>query len=345
MKKLLIGVFALLMLLPSLAFADTAVYGNGWSIDSSGNFVIGSSTTSRGFYLYGKQVSTASLSAATGDEVAYTLNYTVNKSSSGDDTGLLIAMTDTASPGSSYGIHYTVGGTSKFYVDSSGYLTCVGEYVSFMYGPTTQAFEINGRTGSKSNAYAINFKTNTDLSATSGYQGIVSITPTYNQTSGTAANTDLLINRTETAVGSGEQKLIDAQVGSASKFTVWNTGETALKNKEWVEAATDTLTAIQVSGGLINNYGQTDDETLTLPAAAAGYSFTVILGTTVAKYFRLDPNASDQIYLDGVAGGDGKYIGVASAAAGASIVCKTFQTGASAYDWACYTVSGAWSME
>ncbi|HOR98921.1 MAG TPA: hypothetical protein PLZ74_11175 [Kiritimatiellia bacterium] len=114
---------------------------------------------------------------------------------------------------------------------------------------------------------------------------------------------------------------------------------------EYVEAASDTLSALQVSGGQINNYGQADDTTIILPACAAGYNFDVILGTTVAKYYRLDPAAGDLIILDGVAGTDGKYIGIASAVAGAAVTCRAIQTGASAYDWACYTVSGAWVAE
>lgn len=63
--------------------------------------------------------------------------------------------------------------------------------------------------------------TNTD---TSGSTKAIAITPTYNQTSGTAANTDLLINRTQTAVGSGAQLLFDAQVGGTSKLSISNTG-------------------------------------------------------------------------------------------------------------------------
>lgn len=61
--------------------------------------------------------------------------------------------------------------------------------------------------------------------STSGTFAIAKIAPTYNQASGTASNTDLLINRTETAVGSGEQNLIDAQVGGVSKFRVDSTGK------------------------------------------------------------------------------------------------------------------------
>jgi hypothetical protein len=40
-----------------------------------------------------------------------------------------------------------------------------------------------------------------------------------------AANTDLLINRTETAVGSGTQLFTDYQVGGVSKYRVTNTGK------------------------------------------------------------------------------------------------------------------------
>ena len=65
---------------------------------------------------------------------------------------------------------------------------------------------------------------------TSGATTAVSITPTYNQASGTAANTDLLINRTQTAVGSGAQLLIDAQVGGSSKFNLSNTGRVVTTN-------------------------------------------------------------------------------------------------------------------
>lgn len=62
----------------------------------------------------------------------------------------------------------------------------------------------------------------TDTSSSGTAYGL-QITPTLNQTS-TAAATDLLINRTETAVGSGTQYLINAQVGGVSKFSVDHAG-------------------------------------------------------------------------------------------------------------------------
>lgn len=57
----------------------------------------------------------------------------------------------------------------------------------------------------------------------SGQLNAVRVTPTVNQT-GTAGETDFLINRTETAVGSGPQLLFDAQVGGVSRAEITNAG-------------------------------------------------------------------------------------------------------------------------
>ena len=79
-----------------------------------------------------------------------------------------------------------------------------------------------------------------------GDQVIVNIRPTYNQVSSTASNTDLLINRTETAVGSGAQLLIDAQVGGVSKFNVSNAGKLMLPTAPTASANYGTLS---IGGG------------------------------------------------------------------------------------------------
>ncbi len=65
----------------------------------------------------GKIAQTSTLNAATGNEVAYTLNYTTDKATSGNDTGLLINMTDTLSPGTSLGLHCTRGANTVLAVD------------------------------------------------------------------------------------------------------------------------------------------------------------------------------------------------------------------------------------
>lgn len=111
-----------------------------------------------------------------------------------------------------------------------------------------------------------------------------------------------------------------------------------------VKAATGTLVADEMNGQTVNNYGQTDDVTLTMDAGADGLAFNVLLGTAVAKYFRLDPTTV-AIYLDGTSCGAGKYVGIASAVVGAAMSCKAFQTGASTYDWYCAAISGDWACE
>jgi hypothetical protein len=69
------------------------------------------------------------LQQTTGDEVAYQLNYTTNKLTSGNDTGLLIKKTETASPGTSYLIDAQTGSTSQFRVDDAG----MGYFASGIY--------------------------------------------------------------------------------------------------------------------------------------------------------------------------------------------------------------------
>ena len=105
------------------------------------------------------------------------------------------------------------------------------------------------------------------------------------------------------------------------------------------------LTVAQVSSTVIGNPTQTGNVTHVLPAIEAGLGFDAILGLTAAFYFRLDPNANDSIYLDGVSCGDGKYIGLTTVTVGDAISCRAMKTGASSYDWACYTAKGAFTCE
>lgn len=107
------------------------------------------------------------------------------------------------------------------------------------------------------------------------------------------------------------------------------------------EAATDTLTAAQVNGGVVNNYGQAAPNTLTLPTAAAGYNCIVVVSTAGAGALNVKAGASDKIYLDGVALDDGDKAALATPAVGNTLTCFTFQTGASAYDWICTSGGGA----
>jgi hypothetical protein len=112
-------------------------------------------------------------------------------------------------------------GTSNGVTGAQTYLTIGTSPADFFrFSPFTNlATSSFGGTGT----WASWFDSATSTS-TSGTNNVFAIRPTYNQASGTAANTDLLINRTETAVGSGSQFLIQAQVGGATRFSVSNVG-------------------------------------------------------------------------------------------------------------------------
>ncbi len=180
----------------------------------------------------------ATLDDAAGNEIAYQLNYTTNKAA-GDDTGLLINMTDSGSPGTSYLIDAQVGGSSRFSVSNMGGVSLASTgnlriaqsidiWGSAVPGAISSAannltLTLYGRSGNNT-GNGIALANQYAFTNTSGQIYSTAILSTYNQTSGTAANTDLLINRTQTAVGSGLQYLLDAQVGGLSKFNISNTG-------------------------------------------------------------------------------------------------------------------------
>lgn len=109
-------------------------------------------------------------------------------------------------------------------------------------------------------------------------------------------------------------------------------------------SASSPLTAIQCSRTIVSNYGMTDaDCAITLPAAAAGLLFTCILPAVRAKYFHLVAAGSDVIYLSGVAGSGGGYVGVASGyATGTAASFFTFKASDGGYDWYCVPIFGNW---
>lgn len=104
--------------------------------------------------------------------------------------------------------------------------------------------------------------------ATSGQSSLLAFTPTYNQASGSAANTDILVNRTETALGSGAQFFTDFQVSASSRYSVDNNGH--IKSSGFLTVASDfTVAASTVLASITG---------LSVNVKAAGtYSFEAIL--------------------------------------------------------------------
>lgn len=106
--------------------------------------------------------------------------------------------------------------------------------------------------------------TSTGLTSSNAIQAGITIDPTVSQ-AGTSGYSMLRINPTETATGSGAKLLIDAQVGSVSRFTVYNTGETKSGNLQVKQTSGGSLTrGIAFTGTGING-----------PNDGTGYLFTL----------------------------------------------------------------------
>ena len=101
------------------------------------------------------------------------------------------------------------------------------------------------------------------------------------------------------------------------------------------------LTAVECSNTVLNNYGQTAVNTLTLPTATLGLSFQLVVSTT-GYALHIKAGASDKIYLDGTALDDGDKVSVITPSISDSVYFFCFQTGASTCDWFCSSINGYW---
>jgi len=113
------------------------------------------------------------------------------------------AIENQSTPGSSN----TVGGL--FVLKHSANGAAYGNYI-------TVRSNLNGTTG----VYSFSASNVTNTSGTPLY---FSITPTYNQSS-TGGGTDLYVNRTENALGSGTHRILDLAVAGTSRLNVTNHG-------------------------------------------------------------------------------------------------------------------------
>ena len=148
-----------------------------------------------------------------------------------------------------------VGGVSKFNVTNIGSVNMSGTLYAYNLAPSGDLYLTKGTTvniipeiDAGTASTEIQIVPVASKTPASGTETIFAITPIYNEATGTAANTDLLINRTETAVGSGAQKLISAGTGGGSyveKFAVSNTGVISSGGN----AGMTTVVTVRNSGG------------------------------------------------------------------------------------------------
>lgn len=182
----------------------------------------------------------ALLNAATGDEVALLVAYTTNKATSGDDTGLLLSMTDTASPGTSRLIDAKVGGARKWSVDSTGTVT-FGQGAAFTLAQEAAAAAGNvGRVtaqaagGSNNNGGALQLSGGANTGT--GLRGAVRA----------AVGSDVLVEGCEVATGREVVALCQGAALTTTEMPA-NTGHRVI----FIANASTAPTASSVGGGIL----------------------------------------------------------------------------------------------
>ena len=188
---------------------------------------------------------------------------------------------------------------------------------------STAAIQSTAKMGSLVGAVGYGFAGNGQIASTSGTGLFFNLTPSYNQATGTAANTDFLINRTETAVGSGAQLFVDLQVSGTSRFNISNKGAVTINGSAPASVATNgtaaanSLTVNGAAGGASSGTtGQTG-------GTGAAISETAGAGGAVAGASGIGGAGGTLTYTSGAGGagaatnGNGGLITIQGGAAGA----------------------------
>lgn len=228
------------------ASANGAAFGNILNLNSFGSLTTtnytaissnaGTSTSTLGIGLTNSSPSTSGATVQNSTVVSWhgsNWNTTATAAANYFDWKVGARGTSAATPATTWVLSSSQGTSSttpsytdRLTVDNGGNLTMSGAINS---GGGFQGTGLNtsgnGQTLSlqttrtySSAMTAVNLLGGSVTNSTGQYNG-VSITNTFNQTS-TAGGTDFTINRTNTAIGSGNQYFIDAQVSASSKFHV-----------------------------------------------------------------------------------------------------------------------------
>lgn len=208
-----------------------------------------------------------------------------------------------------------------------------------MEGSTTGYFWLKVPGTGAANALGFRLSASGAFSASSGTSIFAQIAPTYNQ-SGTAAATDLLVNRTETVVGSGTQALLDLQVGGISKFRVHSSGQVdALSGASYLRFGVIQRTAnatLSNSRQISTNEGAGARIDLTLPPAVVGLAFSFI--TQNANGIRVKPDAGDTIRIFGAVTMPGGHVEALAAGYALDLVAIN------STEWVAKNQLGGWTV-
>ena len=124
-------------------------------------------------------------------------------------------------------------------------------------------------------------------------------------------------------------------------YVPFPTSSTGLTNETNI-AQSGTLTSALMSGGQLNNIGQTDNMIINLLPASKGMNFMFLAGNTIAKYIYFNPDDTDQFFLNGATWlGNGKYLGWATVAEGYMMSFQAFYSATyNKYEWFVSTING-----
>ena len=305
---------------------DTLYGYNGWQISSNSGigFQVANSTKTVNV-LWNTVFSGTS---NTGSAATSLLDLSTTWNTTGAPTAIKLNVTNTASGASSNLLDLQVGGTSQLTVRKDGLTTITsnmianGDYYLTQGGSTRIRFGHNGSFGylgsngglyihdtqnlnnqlayfyGTGNIFYVKsqfLSTNTAAGSSTSNWGFL-VNATTNQT-GAANFTDLLINRTQTAAGTGTQLLLDAQVGGVSKFSVDNTGLVSdsignvrsipqnAQTAAYVLAATDNGKHVSITtGGVTVNSGIFSVGQVVTIYNNSSSAQTITQGTSVTMY-------------------------------------------------------------
>ncbi len=244
----------------------------------------------------GRIVQTSTLEAATGNEVAYTLNYTVNKLTSGNSTGLVINGTLTAAPGTNLLTDWQIAGASKAnitYLGGAYFAGNVGigttspdrllhaEYASALTNTIQQVARLSHITsGTPANGIGLGLEFEQE---TSNNNNEIIATIEAVTTDVTAASEDAdLVFKTMAAGAAANEKLRVRSTGTCGYSPVDNAGS--------------PVSPTNPVNTFFYNASKADDAVITCPAITTSAYGVVILGDA-EEYARFIINSTGTVTL------------------------------------------------
>ena len=271
--------------IPSPSVGDLLVYGNGtqWnnnktltgdysltgSINSTGNITTAGTLTAQTLVV---QTITSSIEYSSGSNIfgsqitdTQTMTGSVNITGSLRVTGSSTFNSDVLVGGLTRLLGAGSGNTGYIRLTNNAngsFITFTGTQIRLQDNTTGQLligntnFTVNGISLATAGGAQIAFNQNTSTSG--NLIGFV-VTSSYSQSSGTAANTDFLVNRTQTIVGSGAQYLIETRTNNVSQFNVSNVGTITTNGSISGSQPTNNPSSslLLITGSILPNSGST----------------------------------------------------------------------------------------